>query len=184
MFTLTPTHSVHTLTPHTAAPPTVTVTTSEPVYHGTHHTLSCTASYNVSLVDTPVSLVFDWTGPEGPLVSDALTVISSGSSGSTLRLSPVDHSSVSSGDYTCTVTVQSNNTLVLSGSGSDSVRVTVLGECVDGCRSGVTVCVPAAAPAPVVVTGVPMRSGQCGEVVSVTCSASVQDNFVTRPVIF
>ena len=49
--------------------------------------------------------------------------------------------------------------------------------------SGVTVCVPAAAPAPVVVTGVPVRSGRCGEVVSITCSASVPDNFVTRPMI-
>ena len=43
-------------------------------------------------------------------------------------------------------------------------------------------CVPAAAPAPVVVTGVPVRSGRCGEVVSINCSASVVDNFVTRPV--
>ena len=134
LYTLS--HHTHTLTPHTVPPPTVTVTTSEPVYHGTSHTLSCTASYDVSLVDTPVSLVFHWsrTGPEGPLVSSALTVISSGSSGSTLRLSPVDHPSVSSGDYTCTVTVQSNNTLVQSGSGSDSMRVTVLGECVGGCH--------------------------------------------------
>ena len=34
-----------------------------------------------------------------------------------------------------------------------------------------------------VVTGVPVRSGQCGEVVSINCSASVLGSFVTGPVI-
>ena len=124
----------HTLTLHTVPPPTVSVTSSELVYHGTNHTLSCTASYDMSVVDTPVSLVFTWTGPGGPLFNNAITMISSGSSESTLHLSPVDRPSVSSGDYTCTVTAQSGNALVQSGSGSDSVRLTVFGECVGGCH--------------------------------------------------
>ena len=45
------------------------------------------------------------------------------------------------------------------------------------------ICLFAAAPAPQVDSGVPVRRERCGEVVSITCSASVLDNFVARPVI-
>ena len=85
-----------------APPPTVTVTTSEPVYHGAAHTISCVSSYNLSVVDTPVT--YSWTGPTGDdLVSSDIHFISSGPSGSTLTLSPVDQPSVSNGNYICTV---------------------------------------------------------------------------------
>ena len=151
--------SVHTLTPHTVPPLIVTVTMTELVYQGTNHTLYCTASYDMSLVDTPVTLVFTWTGPGGTaIVSNTITVISSSPSGSTLSLSPVDQPSVSSGNYTYIVTAQFNNTLLQSGSSSDSVRLTVLGEGAEWpMLSGPF---PTAAPAPVVVTGVPIRQGR------------------------
>ena len=49
-------------------------------------------------------------------------------SGSNLTLFPVDQPSVSSGEYTCTVTFQSENTLIPAISGSDNVTLSVLGE--------------------------------------------------------
>ena len=114
---------------HAVPPPTVTVTMSQLVYHGTTHTLNCVSSYDLSVVNTPVT--YSWTGPTGvDLVSNNITLISSGSSGSTLTLTPVDQPSVSSGNYTCSVTAQSKSTLIQSGTGSDSVALDVLGECV------------------------------------------------------
>ena len=87
------------------------------------------SSYDLSVVNTPVT--YSWTGPTGvDLVSNNITLISSGSSGSTLTLTPVDQPSVSSGNYTCSVTAQSESTLIQSGTGSDSVALDVLGECV------------------------------------------------------
>ena len=40
---------------------------------------------------------------------------------------------------------------------------------------------PSAAPPPDVLTGVPVRVGRCGQVSSITCTASVIDNFVATP---
>ena len=83
------------------------------------------ASYGSTLVDTPITLEFSWAFPEG--VSNETTLIFSSSSESTLTLSPVDQPLTNSGEYTCIVTVQSENMLIISGTGSSSVVLSVLG---------------------------------------------------------
>ena len=83
------------------------------------------ASYDSTLVDSPITLEFSWAIPEG--VSNETTLIFSSSSESTLTLSPVDQPLMSSGEYTCIVTVQSENMLIISGTGSSSVVLSVLG---------------------------------------------------------
>ncbi|XP_064386134.1 mucin-2-like isoform X4 [Halichondria panicea] len=137
------------------SPPTVSVSSPTPVYHGTSHTLSCNAGYDTSVVTTAVTLDYSWTGPNLIASSDSAA----------LTLSPVDLPAQSSGDYTCTVSViPAVSTFINPATDSDTYNLTVL-----------------AAPPPDVLTGVPVRVGRCGQVSSITCTASVIDNFVATP---
>ncbi len=96
----------------------MSVSSPTPVYHGTTHTLSCSASYDTSVVTTDVTLDYSWTGPS--LIA---------SSGSVLTLSPVDLPAQSSGGYTCTVTVlPTDSTFINPATDSDTYTLTVLGE--------------------------------------------------------
>ncbi|XP_064386138.1 mucin-2-like isoform X3 [Halichondria panicea] len=137
-------------------PPTVSVSSPTPVYHGTNHTLSCNAGYDTSVVTTAVTLDYSWTGPNLIASSDSAA----------LTLSPVDLPAQSSGDYTCTVTVRPTtiSTFINPASDAATYNLTVLDT-----------------SPPEVLTGVPVREERCGQVSSITCTASVIDNFVATP---
>ncbi len=102
------------------------VSSSTPVYHGTNHNITCQASYD-NILSVPVTMIYSWTGPNGPLLDSEGVTLSQNNS--LLTLSPVDRPQLSSGDYTCTVTVQPvNSAFINQSSTSDTVSVTVSGE--------------------------------------------------------
>ena len=113
--------------PSTATPPTVVLTTPSPVYHGTTHTLSCTASYDTNLIDTTPVLNFAWALDDITVIMGAITMINTLDTSSSLILSPVNTPSLTSGDYSCTVTLSESNALVVSSEASDTVNLVVQG---------------------------------------------------------
>ena len=107
----------------------MTVSSSTPVYHGTIHNISCEASYATDVVTTPVNLFYSWTGPNNvPIMAENDNVVLSVNN-SLLTLSPVNSPDISSGGYTCSVTVDPTNpTYINNASNTDTVSVTVQGK--------------------------------------------------------
>ncbi len=103
----------------------MTVSSPTPIYHGTNHTFTCQTSYDSTVVT--VSVVYSWTGPNGSLIAgDGVTL---SPDNSLLILSPVDRPQLSSGGYTCTISLlPSDPAFINQVSASDTVSVTVLGE--------------------------------------------------------
>ncbi len=153
------------------------------MYHGTIHTLTCIVTYDSVLVDSTPVFSFVWTLNGTTVTEDAITVITTINTDSVLGLSPVNHPSMSSGDYACTVTLSVNNSLILSSEGTHTLNVDVQGiHCVN--TSHYILLYTIGAPLPVVQAGLPVRpGGRCEPLSTIPCTANVIDTFATQPVI-
>ena len=108
--------------------PTSVVITSDPVSPirpvGSNVILTCTVELS-PVVDVPVTVNTEWTGPDGVTLSSTTPVMESLTRyTSTVMVSSFGRDQ--SGNYTCTATVSSTSSFLTdSGSQSETARITV-----------------------------------------------------------
>ena len=109
--------------------PTVTVTSDQPNPIrpvGANVTLTCTVEFTVT-VDISVTVNTEWTGPDGFMTTNTAQRMGSTTTYTgTAMVSSFgrDHS----GDYTCTATVSSTSSFVISGGSHSGTANVIVGE--------------------------------------------------------
>ena len=118
-------------------PPQLTLTITSPsntttLYEGTPVNLTCTATIDITIVNTPVTVSNMWIAPNGEQLTskDRITIVDMLQSApytSVLMFDPADD--MDTGDYQCNITVvdSSNQTLILPSSNNATTNLNVAG---------------------------------------------------------
>ena len=121
-------------------PPQLTLTITSPsntttLYEGTPVNLTCTATIDTTIVNTPVTVSSMWIAPNGEQLTssssnDRITIVDMLQSApytSVLMFDPADD--MDTGDYQCNVTIvqNSNQTLILPSSNNVTINVNFSG---------------------------------------------------------
>ncbi|XP_019851149.1 PREDICTED: uncharacterized protein LOC109581465 [Amphimedon queenslandica] len=159
----------------TVPPPSVSILVADPptgpIYESTSYLLTCTATVNTTIVDTPVTASVVWTDPSGNVIptNEARRQVippTGNSLVSMLLFQPIDTGlNNDGGTYTCQMIVNSGNSLIVSNQASTTHDVIVQS-------------LP-----PVTVNFSSVGSVEVGQSLTITCTITTVERLVVTPMI-
>ncbi|XP_019849961.1 PREDICTED: hemicentin-1-like [Amphimedon queenslandica] len=157
------------------SPPSVSIAAdppTDPIYESTGYFLTCTATVNTIIVDTPVTASVVWTDPSGNVIptNEARRQVippTGNSLVSMLLFLPIDtgHNN-DGGTYTCQMTINSGNSLIASSQATNT-----------------TLDVTVESLPPMTVDFSSVGSVEVGQSLTITCTVTTVERLVVTPMI-